>query len=56
MLRGVKKLKPRFIGLYKTLKHIGSQAYKLAVLPSLVKLHDVFHVSLLHHYCQLGDG
>ena len=55
-LKGSRNLKPRFIGPSKVLKHIGPQAYKLDLPLSLAKLHDVFDVSLLHHYYHSGDG
>ena len=41
-----KTLTPRYYGPYEIVKHIGTQAYKLSLLTHL-KLHDVFHVSLL---------
>ena len=44
------KLSPRFIGTYEVLERIGPVAYRLALPPELVKLHDVFHVSMLRKY------
>ncbi|MCO5563940.1 hypothetical protein L7F22_017592 [Adiantum nelumboides] len=44
-----RRLSPRFAGPFKILKRIGSLAYKLK-LPSHVKVHPVFHVSLLKKY------
>ena len=44
------KLSPRFIGPYEILERVGSVAYRLALPPELVKLHDVFHVSMLRRY------
>lgn len=44
-----KKLSPRYCGPYEILKCIGSQAYKIK-LPEHLKVHDVFHVSLLKPY------
>ena len=41
------KLSPMFIGPYEILERIGPVAYFLALLPELVKLHNVFHVSML---------
>ena len=43
-------LSPWFIGPYEILERIGPVAYRLALPPELVKLHDVFHVSMLRRY------
>ena len=44
-----KKFKKRFIGPYLITKKISSQAYELK-LPSTMKVHPVFHISLLKEY------
>jgi hypothetical protein len=45
---GVKgKLAPRYIGPFPILKKCGTVAYKLDLPPSLVGVHDIFHVSQL---------
>ena len=44
------KLSPRFIKPYEILERIGPVAYRLALLPELAKLHNVFHVSMLRKY------
>ena len=44
------KLSPRFIGPYEILERVGPVAYRLALPLELPKLHDVFHVSMLHRY------
>ena len=44
-----KKLSPRYCGPYKVIKCLGGHAYKLE-LPSHLKIHNVFHVSLLNPY------
>ena len=44
------KLSPRFIGSYDVLERVGLVAYRLALLPKLAKLHNVFHVSMLRRY------
>jgi hypothetical protein len=45
---GVKeKLSPRYIGPFPILEKCGKVAYKLELPPSLVGVHDIFHVSLL---------
>ena len=49
-----KKLSPRYCGPYEVLKRIGPQAYMLK-LPEHLKVHDVFHVSLLKAYVPRAD-
>ena len=44
------KLSPRFIGSYEVIEKVGPMAYRLALLPELEKIHNVFHVSLLRRY------
>jgi hypothetical protein len=44
------KLSPRFIGPFKIQEKIGPIAYHLVLPPHLHKTHNVFHVSVLHHY------
>ena len=44
------KLLPRFIGPFEVLKRVGAVAYRLALLPSLSGVHEVFHVSMLRKY------
>jgi hypothetical protein len=52
-MRGVKrfgikgKLAPCYIGLFPILARLGVVAYRLELLPSLVSVHNVFHVSQL---------
>ena len=41
------KLSSRFIGPLEILKKIGTVAYRLALLPSMSGVHEVFHVSML---------
>lgn len=43
------KLAPQFCGQFEILDRIGPVAYQL-VLPARVKVHNVFHVSLLKKY------
>ena len=44
------KLSPRFVGPFEILKRIGKVAYELALPPTLVGVHNVFHVSMLRKY------
>jgi hypothetical protein len=48
-LRPTKKLQHRFIGPYKIIQKISAVAYKLE-LPESLRIHPVFHVSLLRQY------
>ena len=41
------KLSPRFIRPFEILERIGTVAYRLALPPSLIGVHEVFHVSML---------
>ena len=43
------KLKPRFIGPFPILDRVGNCAYRLALPPSLARVHNVFHVSMKDH-------
>ena len=44
------KLSPRFIGPFEILERVGTVAYWLALPPSMIGLHEVFHVSMLRKY------
>ena len=44
-----RRLTPRFAGPFKIMKRVGKLAYHLE-LPSNVKAHPIFHVSLLKKY------
>ena len=48
-----KKLLPRGIGPFRIVKNMGNVAYKLELLETL-KIHPVFHVSLLKPYRAFG--
>ena len=45
-----RKLSPKFLGPYKTLRRIGPVAYENALPPQLANLHPMFHVSQLRKY------
>ncbi|XP_027166304.1 uncharacterized protein LOC113766295 [Coffea eugenioides] len=45
-----KKLQPRFVGPYRIIQRVGNAAYKLELPPSLSRIHNVFHVSMLKKY------
>nr|XP_059663665.1 uncharacterized protein LOC132309365 [Cornus florida] len=44
------KLSPWFIGPFEILDCVGEVAYRLALLPHLDRVHNVFHVSMLRKY------
>ena len=44
------KLSPRFIRPFEILEMIGIVAYRLALPPSMLVFHEVFHVSMLRKY------
>ena len=44
------KLSPRFIGPFEILERVGTVAYRLALLPSMSGVHEVFHISMLRKY------
>ena len=44
------KLSPRYIGPFGILERVGTVAYWLALPPSLLSVHVVFHISILHKY------
>ena len=44
------KLSPRFIGPFEILKRVGTIAYRLALSPRMLDVHEVFHVSMLQRY------
>ena len=44
------KLSPRFIGPFEVLERVGAVAFRLALPPSLLGVHEVFHVSMLRKY------
>ena len=48
------KMELRYCGPLDILERIGPMAYRLA-LPLIVKVHDVFHFSLLKIYVKDGD-
>ena len=48
-LGNYKKLEPRYCGPFEILDKVGSITYQLALPPS-IKVHNVFHVSILKRY------
>jgi hypothetical protein len=44
------KLSPRFVGPFKITQRVGRLAYRIALPPDLIGMHDVFHVSMLRKY------
>ena len=50
-----RKLSPRWIGPFKVLERIGSQAYRIALPNKYFRLHDVFPIQLLEPYHRRKD-
>ena len=44
------KLNPRYVGPFEISERIGEVAYRLALPPSLIGVHNIFHVSILKKY------
>ena len=44
------KLNPRYIGPYQAIERVGDVAYRLELPSEFVRVHNVFHVSMLQHY------
>jgi hypothetical protein len=45
-----RKLRHRFVGPFEIVEKVGVVAYRIALPPLLLNLHDVFDVSLLRKY------
>jgi hypothetical protein len=49
VVKGMRKLLPKWYGPFKVLERIGQVVYRLK-LPDTMKIHDVFHIDLLTPY------
>ena len=45
-----RKLSPRYVGQFKVIERISEIAHRLALLQTLSRLHDIFHMSMLKKY------
>ena len=45
-----RKLSPRFIGPFEILERVGTVVHRLDLPPSMLGVHEVFHVSMLRRY------
>ena len=50
-----RKLSPRFVGPFEITQRVGRLAYRIALPPNLVGMHDVFHMSMLRKYIANSD-
>ena len=50
-----RKLSPRWVGPFRVIKRIGSQAYRIALPDKYSRLHNVFPVQLLENYRRRED-
>ena len=44
------KLSPHYIGPFEIVDRIGLVAYRLDLSEELARVHNVFHISMLHKY------
>ena len=44
------KLSPRFIGPFEILERVDTVAYRLALPPSMIGVHEIFHASMIRKY------
>ena len=44
------KLRPQYIGPFEILDRVKNVAYRLALLPELLAVHNVFHISMIKKY------
>lgn len=44
------KLSPMYVGPFEILKRVGEVTYQLALPPTLISSHDIFHVSMVKKY------
>ena len=49
------KLSPRYIGPFEILERVGRVAYKLALPPRMLGVHNVFHISMLRNCAHNPD-
>ena len=54
-LAGTRKLRARFVGLFRVLEHVGKTAYRLDLRGRFKDVHNIFHVSQLRKHIPGGS-
>ena len=55
-LAGIRKLRARFVGLFRVIERIGKTAYRLDLRGRFKSVHNIFHVSQLKRHIFGGSS